>query len=139
MIEFRKKHHALRRKHFFTGRDLTGDGIADISWHGVKPFQPDWGYYSHSIAFMISGSDFLCKDAKEDNDIFVILNQWREPLTFTLPILHGKTWYRVVDTAKPSPYDFLDSPEQVGFVYTAEPRSSVVLISMPHHGSDFPV
>ncbi|WP_126992719.1 glycogen debranching protein GlgX [Thermosipho globiformans] len=139
MIEFRKKHHALRRKHFFTGRDLTGDGIADISWHGIKPFQPDWGYHSHSIAFMISGSDFLCKDAKEDNDIFVILNQWREPLTFTLPILHGKTWYRVVDTAKPSPYDFLDSPKQVGFVYTAEPRSSVVLISMPHHGSDFPV
>ncbi|ABR30415.1 glycogen debranching protein [Thermosipho melanesiensis] len=140
MIEFRKKHHALRRRHFFTGKDLTGDGIADISWHGIMPFEPDWSYNSHSIAFMISGSDFLCENAKEDNDIFVILNQWIEPLQFTLPILHNKTWYRVVDTSKDSPNDFLDVPEQVGFNYIAQPKSSVVLISQKsYQGSSFPV
>lgn len=125
MIHFRKAHPALRREHFFTGQ-TTSRGIPDLTWHGVKPFEPDFSYHSHSIAFMISGD---VKNGEQDDDIYVILNQWREPLRFVLPYLHGKSWYRVVDTSKDCPEDFLDEPEHVGYVYIAQPRSTVIFIS----------
>ena len=124
MIEFRKSHPALRREHFFTGQ-ATSRGIPDLTWHGVRPFEPDFSYHSHSIAFMISGD---VENGEQDDDIYVILNQWREPLRFVLPYLHGKSWYRVVDTSKESPDDFLDEPVHVGYVYVAQPHSSVILV-----------
>jgi len=77
---------------------------------------------------MISGFDPV-KGVRIDNDIYVILNQWVEPLNFVLPPLYGEAWYRVVDTAQPYPYDFLDEPQRVEGYYTAQPRSSVILIS----------
>jgi len=129
MIQFRKMHPALRRKHFFTGLDYTGDGIPDLTWHGVKPYEPDWSYYSRSIAFMISGKD--CPDpAFQDVDISVALNQWIEPLVFELPDPpNGKNWYRVVDTYLESPDDFLDIPRKLtSSKYTVMPRSSIILI-----------
>ncbi len=127
MIHFRKSHSALRRTHFFTGMP-TQSGVPDLTWHGVEPFEPDFSYYSHSIAFMISGHS--SSDAEQDSDIYVILNQWREPLKFVLPYLHNKKWYRVVDTSKECPEDFLDEPESVGYTYVAQPRSTVILLGM---------
>ncbi|ABV32709.1 MULTISPECIES: glycogen debranching protein GlgX [Pseudothermotoga] len=124
MIQFRKIHPSLRRPHFFSGAP-TSRGIPDLTWHGIRPYEPDFSYYSHSIAFMINGETYL--DGSDD-DIYVILNQWREPLRFILPFIHGKTWYLVVDTSKESPEDFLDKPEQVGYIYTASPKSTVIFI-----------
>ncbi len=74
---------------------------------------------------MISGD---VGSAEQDDDIYVILNQWREPLRFVLPYLHGKSWYRVVDTSKDCPEDFLEEPEHVGYVYIAQPKSTVILL-----------
>ena len=77
---------------------------------------------------MISGQDCICEEDR-DNDIYVILNQWIEPLIFELPDPpSGARWYRVVDTYEESPYDFLDDPVPVGRFYRVMPRSSVVLI-----------
>ncbi|KAF2958464.1 glycogen debranching protein [Thermotoga sp. Ku-13t] len=124
MIEFRKSHPALRREHFFSGQP-TSRGIPDLTWHGIRPFEPDFSYHSRSIAFMISGD---VGNGEQDDDIYVILNQWREPLRFVLPYLHGKSWYRVVDTSKDCPDDFLDEPQHAGYVYTVQPHSSVVFV-----------
>ncbi len=122
IIHFRKNHPVLKVEHFTEKVDKFGNRISDISWHGIKPFEPDTAYHSHSIAFMYS------PDA-ETNDvpIYVILNQWIEPLTFILPPLHGKVWKRVVDTSKDYPEDFLDNPEIVPEnYYIAQPRSTVI-------------
>ncbi len=131
MIEFRKKHPALRRKHFFTGKDYTGDGVPDISWHGVEPFKPDFSYYSRSLAFMISGMDCVDEEFK-DNDIYVAMNEWIEPLVFKLPKPpNSKAWYLVVDTFKDSPEDFLDNPIKLKYdKYKVMPRSVIVLIGL---------
>jgi len=131
MINFRKSHCALRRDRFFTGRDLSGDGIADITWHGVKPFKPDFGYYSHSLAFMISGEDYIQGCKERDNDIYVVLNSFIKDLQFEIPKLpNGKKWYRVVDTSQESPKDFLLEPSIIQDKhYTVHSRSSIVLIS----------
>jgi glycogen operon protein len=74
---------------------------------------------------MISGD---VGNGEQDDDIYVILNQWREPLKFVLPYIHGKSWYRVVDTSREPPEDFLDEPDHVGYVYVAQPHSSVILV-----------
>jgi glycogen operon protein len=131
MINFRKSHCALRRDRFFTGRDLSGDGIADITWHGVKPFKPDFGYYSHSLAFMISGDDYIQGCKEKDSDIYVALNAFIKDLQFEIPKLpNGKKWYRVVDTSQESPKDFLLEPSIIqDNYYTVHSRSSIVLIS----------
>lgn len=59
-----------------------------ISWHGVHYKQPDWSYYSRSIACFIEGKESL----------FFIANNYYEPLIFELPPLEGK-WHCLVNTA----------------------------------------
>lgn len=130
IIQFRKKHHSLKRPHFFLDKDLSGDGIADISWHGVESFNADWADYSRTLAFMISGSDFVDKDTPEDNDIYVAFNSHFEPLEFELPKLKEKKWYRIIDTHMNHGHDFSDKPiEILGKKYKVMDRSAIVLIS----------
>ncbi|PNR92797.1 glycogen debranching protein GlgX [Petrotoga sp. 9PWA.NaAc.5.4] len=131
MIEFRKKHCAFRRDRFFTGKDINGNGIPDITWHGVKPFKPDFGYYSKSLAFMISGEDIITGCDEKDNDIYVALNAFVGELTFEIPKLpNRKRWYRVVDTSKDFPDDFLSEPIILeNNHYQVSSRSSIILIS----------
>jgi glycogen operon protein len=105
MASFRRQHKQLRRREFFTGTDTQRCGYPDISWHGVKPRQPDWGPESRSIAFMIAGKMDL--SGPEGDFIYAAFNMWHEPLEFTLPVLpQGMRWRLVVDTARPSPDDF---------------------------------
>jgi isoamylase len=129
LIDFRKKHHTLRREHFFTGKDYSGDGIPDITWHGVSLNQPDFSYYSKSLAFMISGLDFVNSDVPPDNDIYVALNFYDSELKFELPKLLNKNWFRVIDTFFDSPNDFLDFPQKTQDYYIVKPKSIIVLVS----------
>jgi len=129
MMSFRKKHHSLKRSHFFLSKDLSGDGIPDITWHGVKLNKPDWGHFSNTLAFMISGSDFLGEETREDNDIYVALNSYSEDLEFELPKLKGKKWNRIVDTDKEDSYSE-EGIEIKGSKYKVAGNSSIVLISI---------
>ena len=130
LINFRKIHHALKRPHFFLDKDISGDGIADITWHGIESFNADWADYSRTIAFMISGSDFIDADTPEDNDIYVVFNSHYEALEFELPKLNGKKWYRVVDTHMSHGHDFVEEPIEVrGKKYKVMDRSAIILIS----------
>ncbi|MEE3719578.1 glycogen debranching protein GlgX [Tumidithrix elongata RA019] len=97
-----------------------------IVWHGVKLGQPDWGSHSHSLAFTLRHPD-------SGELLHILLNAYWEPLTFELPPLSaGEHWYRIVDTALPSPNDFSDldrAPLVKEKEYKAQPRSSVVLMA----------
>lgn len=127
MIKFRKSHSALKRSHFFTDKDINGNGIADITWHGIKANKPDWSDDSKSLAFMIDGGDAI-GDAEKDNDIYVILNSFHDDLEFELPKIPGKRWYRVADTGLKE--DFLESPIAVDKdTYFVKSKSSVIFIS----------
>lgn len=130
MIKFRKEHHSLKRGHFFQDKDLSGNGVRDITWHGTKAFSPDWGEGSRILAFMISGQDFVDPTVENDNDIYVALNSYWEPLWFELPKLTGKKWYRVVDTHKEYGDDYLEEYEEIKEdKYLVMDRSSIILIS----------
>ncbi len=101
---------------------------ADITWHGVRLHQPDWGHSSQSVAF-------TARFTKERLFFHVILNAYWEPLEFELPSLASGgrfPWRRWIDTFLDSPQEIVDwerAPSVPGQTYRAEPRSVVVLFA----------
>lgn len=95
----------------------------DIAWHGLKQNKPDWGSHSRSIAFELYHTEFV-------DSIYVILNAYSEPLEFELPKpKKGFTWVMLVNTALPSPKDFVSEKKRKPYKeksYLAESYSCAV-------------
>jgi isoamylase len=126
MIAFRKRYGSLCRRGFFNG-EVNERGLADISWHGTKLFQPGWDDpNARAFSCTLGGFDGAV-------DIHLILNMHWEALDFEIPQIEGgRNWYKVVDTAEPSPTDILDPCQEVMISensYSVKDRSVVVLIS----------
>jgi isoamylase len=100
----------------------------DLTWHGVRLHEPDWGYRSHSVAF-------TTRFANEPGLFHIILNAYWEPLEFELPPVasaSGHPWRRWIDTFLDSPHDIEDWDRAAlvsGDKYRAGPRSVVVLFA----------
>jgi len=99
---------------------------ADITWHGVQLYRPDWRSSSHSLAF-------TAKLMTPRMGFHVIINAYWEPLDFELPSdadgIHAP-WRRWIDTFLDSPDDIVDwdaAPVVSGHRYHVEPRSVVLL------------
>ncbi|MFV0416667.1 MAG: glycogen debranching protein GlgX [Chthoniobacterales bacterium] len=132
MIAFRKAQPALRSTEWLTGKDLIKSGFPDISWHGTRPWKPDWTSGSRSLAFMLCGQHASTKTQTSD-DIYCAFNSWHEPLTFTLPLLpHGLYWHCFVNTGLAAPRDIAEPGEEWRLEnqksITLESRSAVVLL-----------
>ena len=100
---------------------------AKPAWHGVKPNQPDWSPFSHSIAI---GGELK----NEGVSAHIILNAYWEPLDFELPALSGgsKPWRRWIDTALDPPHEICEwnaEPVVPEGTYRVGARSVVVLIA----------
>jgi isoamylase len=125
MIAFRKEHPAIHRRRFFTGA-VNERGLKDIEWHGCELFSPGWDDPSaQALAFTLGG-------AGKEADLHVVLNMSSENLDFRLPDVPGRSWHRIIDTAAPSPDDFVDlkkAPAIDGDTYGVTGRSVVVLVS----------
>jgi glycogen operon protein len=113
--------------------------LADVHWHGVEPYQPDFGETARHLAFSLDGR-FTGRDGDPDyhpdHDFYVAMNVTPGPLTFKVPPSPtGRRWRRLVDTTAPSPADVL--PEGEGAVVpartglTVAPFGLVVLMSEP--------
>ncbi len=99
-IAMRKAHPALR--------------TPDISWHGTKPWAPDWSASSRVLAFMLRGEP-VASDTRGCDCLYVSLNMHWEALWFHLPPPPSPTtWHVAINTAMPGGEDAWD----VGF----EPR-----------------
>jgi isoamylase len=125
MIEFRKKHPALRRNEFYTG-EILERGLRDISWHGTKLNDPGWtDSQARALGFTVAGTD-------GNADIHVMMNMFWEPLDMQVPAIDGRKWMRAVDTSLPSPADIADPGKESPFTgqsYRVGPRSVVVLVN----------
>jgi glycogen operon protein len=114
-------------------------GLADIHWHGVEPFEPDFSFDSHSLAFSLDGrfnGRELDPDYRIDTDFYVAMSAWREPLRFRIPPSPTRRpWRRVIDTAQAAPDDFLLEGEgpvvAPKTLYEVAPFGVLVLISDP--------
>jgi glycogen operon protein len=99
---------------------------AKAVWHGIKPNQPDWSPFSHSIAI---GGEFK----NEAVSAYIILNAYWEPLDFEVPALgDGRLWRRWIDTALDATQDICEwNAEQTvaASTYRVGARSVVVLLA----------
>ena len=111
-------------------RPLTLNELLDrarIEWHGVKLNQPDWSEHSHSLAFTFAS-------VKARYLIHGMLNAYWEPLTFEVPPSpqpSDRGWRRVIDTALPSPDDFIPwaaASRMTSASYLVQPRSMALLV-----------
>jgi isoamylase len=109
LIDFRKRHPALRRDSFL--------GAGDVRWHGCLLDAPGWDDpTSRVLAFTL-------------DDVHVILNMDDQALDFQLP---PGDWRRAFDTSLTPPGDASDpgaEPPAGSDLYRAAGRSAVVLVS----------
>ncbi len=103
-IQLRKNHRVFRRDIFF--QDTSASEPAEIIWQSLIPGTTDWSPECHHLAFLLNGSRF------DDFHFFIMLNGHRAlPITFRLPpppnISGSLKWYKIVDTSRKSPEDFV--------------------------------
>src|SRR5262249_43961288 len=90
LVRFRAGQSVFRAERFW-----SSPGAPRLTWHGVAPFQPDWGPESRSLAFTVSSPS-------GEEQVYVALSAYWGPLHFRLPAPErGQRWHRVVDTALP--------------------------------------
>lgn len=114
LIALRRKHNVLHRSRFLHGVTLNGEKLDDIHWltPDGSPMQPqDWvAMHARSIAFLLDGETghmhfSAIGEPQPDDDFFIVLNAYHEPVDYTLPPPRwGKPWRVVLDTAKPDPF-----------------------------------
>ena len=115
MIAFRKSHPTLSRSRFWR---------EDVNWYGTGA-TADLSHDSHSLAFCLHGI------SQNDTDIYVMINAYWEDLDFHIQEGTPSEWTRVVDTALPTPNDFLNSSEPLRTLsYLVAARSVVVLVRL---------
>jgi glycogen operon protein len=105
---------------------------ANKAWHGVKPFQPDWGDHSPSVALGV-------ELRQEGLTFHLILNAYWEPLDFELPKPpEGRSWRRWIDTALDPPNDIVpweSAPAVSDTGYRVGARSVVMLFVPGNQGT----
>jgi isoamylase len=104
-IAFRKAHPVLRNKVYLRNEDYVGSGYADITWHGMRAWAPDWSQDSRTLAFMLCGKH--AKGGRDVDDyIYVVMNMYWEELAFEMPGLPERMkWHLFADTSAPAPAD----------------------------------
>jgi len=121
MIAFRKSHPSLGRSVFW--RD-------DVKWYGTGP-AVDLSYDSHSLAYCLHGT------SENDDDLYVMINAYWQPLSITVQEGRPEEWKRVVDTYLEGPDDFVEpaaAPPLSNLTYSVQPRTIVVLLRSQEDG-----
>ena len=125
LIAARPHFRAGRPGRFFKG-EVNERGLPDVVWHGTQLNKPGWNDpNARCLAYTLGGFD-------GHSDLHAMLNMYWGPLDFEVPIVPGRRWYRIVDTARPSPEDIVETARQVpieGHQVRVEGRSVLVLLS----------
>lgn len=83
------------------------NNLTQIQFHGIKLNEPDWGHYSHTLAFTLS-------NRSKGLSIHAMINAFHEPLTFEIPNDNMFHWKSIIDTAATAPNDIF-LPENAPF------------------------
>jgi isoamylase len=135
LIAFRHAHPVFRRRRWFLGRAIHGEGVRDIGW-----FRPDGELMSHedwlhgfakSLGVFLNGDAIPSRNAEgeevKDDTFYVLFNAHHEPLPFRLPDRPGwgERWIKVLDTNEPLPEQ--GGMSEAGGEVTVQGRAVVVL------------
>jgi glycogen operon protein len=128
-IAFRAAHPLLRSRQHPTGEDTLGIGYPDLSWHGVRAWEPDWSATSHLLAMMRTGTG---ADGMADF-VYLAFNAHWESHPLELPTLpDDRRWCRFADTYAAAPDDATTPGAEPILTdqgsYSIGPRSALVLV-----------
>jgi glycogen operon protein len=135
LIALRDAHPVLRRRRWFQGRSIRGEG-QDLGWftpEGHEMTDEDWARgYARSLGVYLNGQAIASLDARgqriTDDSFFLLFNAHDEPLELVVPERSDlpRRWKRVLDTAEEA--GFLDDGTvRTGGKLTLAERSLVVL------------
>ena len=112
LIDFRKRHPILRKKHFLKEEDII--------WHGHTPNQPDWKPHSRFIAFTLN----------DDHLLYVAFNADFHPAQVSLPLLPEKQrWKQIINTKEAWDSHHLnanDDGPSIGPIVEMSPYSALI-------------
>jgi len=115
LIAFRREHQAFRRRRWFLGTRIHGEGVRDIGWFrpdGELMSEEDWQHGSpKSLGVFLNGDAIPGLDERGermvDDSFYLLFNAYHEPLPFRLPPRPewGERWETVLATADPADPD----------------------------------
>ena len=121
------------RNAFFTGRQVPGRDILDITWHGVRLNEPAWHDGSTQfLAYTIAGL------TSNEEDLHVILNMADLSIEAPLPPVPRRQWYLAVDTFEHTTGGILWPENQrpaLAAMWRAQPRSVLIFESRVGEGA----
>jgi glycogen operon protein len=110
----RAGHPVFRRRRFFEGRPVWGNGEHDIAWYtpkGTEMSQEDWRVgYARSLAVWLNGNALALPgphgEHLYDDDFLVLFNANHHLMRFSVPKeLRARKWRKIIDTSAPDAAD----------------------------------
>ncbi len=135
LIRLRKAHPLLRRRNFFQGRDIAGNGIKDITWlnpDGREMSGEEWSQsFARCLGIYLAGDalDELDRQGQaiSDDDFLLLINAHHEEIPFLLPAYRRKIrWGLMLDTGR-KPARATEGGYRTGQHYPLQGRSLAVL------------
>ena len=141
MIAIRKTHPVFRRKKFFQGRPIKGEGIKDILWlnpDGAEMTDEEWKQSSARCLGIFLGGQALPEQTDRgepvtDDNFLLLLNAHHEDVSFALPAIPEERKWRVVVDSSWNDYSQRSLWSSPG-TYPLKARSLALLIE--HLGSE---
>jgi isoamylase len=123
LTTLRAAHPVFRRRGFFEGQPVRGNGGHDISWHrpsGEPMTEDDWRVgYARSLTVYLNGEGILAPGPRGerviDDDFVVMFNAHDACMEFTMPAeLCTGLWWQVLDSAlgEPAPAEHVIDVDQ---------------------------
>ncbi len=108
MLKLRREHAVFRRRHFFQGRALQGNGSSDIAWlkpDGTEMTPGEWQHdFARCLGMFLAGDALDEVDARggplHDDDFLIIFNAHHDTIDFRIPAADAPGWHVVVDTSR---------------------------------------
>src|SRR6202167_228155 len=144
MINLRKKHPILHRRHFFQGRPIKGANVKDVLWlkpDGREMNEDEWRDPGvRCLGMFLSGAGLDETDERGrkliDENFLVLLNAHHEDVPFTLPKFHaGARWSAWMDTSRESGLRAAETHD-ASAAYPLQARSLVVLMERRGNGGN---
>ncbi len=131
-IGFRSAHPSVSNTHHPRGEDPVGCGFPDVSWHGIRAWQPDWSGSSRLLALMRNAEG----PNGEDDHVYCAFNAHWDALELELPVLpNGQHWHVFANTSVAAPNDVATPglepvlADQRSII--VGPRAALVLVGRP--------
>ena len=139
LIAMRKAHPVLRRSRFLHGKEVSPNGVKDITWVSPRGGEMTLEAWHDPLAqcfgLMLNGKagSYRTPDGRpaDDEVLLIVMNAHHDTVPFKLPrIAGGVGWYRCLDTTDPEmAHD--DALHAIGGVYQLPGRALILFVCQP--------